>query len=518
MGEMTRRDFLKVSGLASFFALSPQAEDLVKLVSRTPSVSKAVIFLVGDGWPLGVLNAYMEYAKRVFGIQTNLQRLFDDPHARTGLTITSSLSSVVTDSAPASVAWGTGSKTANRYLAVLPDGRILKTIAELAKERELGVGFVTTTRLTHATPAAWYSHNPNRDAEDDIAVDLFNIRPDVALGGGSRHFDPSRRGDKRDLWTEFSRQGYQVVRTREELKKASLDRPILGTFNVSHMSYYVDRVNDRSLGYTEPTLAEMTAVALAILSRRNRRGFVLQIEAGRIDHAMHANDMAGGLYDCYEMDMTLGVILEFIRINPHTLLIVTSDHGNSMYGINGTGPEYNHSTDALLKYREVKASFEYVKRLMRGKSPAEIKSIFSEYFRIDITDEEAQEVHEKMTKGTGGLLVNDFWYEPEATMGRILSKSIYKGTEAGMETVLRRGNVWFTSTNHTAEDQLYIVRSLRPMRLSGRIDNTDLFKVMCDYLGIRYENPKMTEEEYRRLKVAGITAEEWRRHLELHIA
>lgn len=516
--ELTRRDFLKTSGLAAFLGLMPQAEETLTLIDRLPRVGRNVIFLVGDGWPLGALKAYMEFAKRVFNIQPYFTHLFNDTKTTTGLTITNSLSSIVTDSAPASVAWATGSKTANRMLSVLPDGRQLKTISELAKERGLGIGFVTTTRLTHATPAAWYSHNMNRDAEDDIAIDLLKIEPDVALGGGSRHFDPKRRRDGKDLWQEFAQKGYQVVTTREELKKISPKRPVLGTFNASHLSYFIDRLNDSNLGNVEPTLPEMTAVALSVLSQRNPRGFVLQIEAGRIDHALHANDMAGGLYDVYEMDMTLGVILNFIKKNPNTLLIITSDHGNSMYGINGTGPEYNHATEALLKYKNAKASFEYMKRLMRGKNAEEIRDILINYSGFnDITLEEAQEVHRKLNEGTGGYYINDFWYEPEATMGRILSKSIYKGTESSMETILRRGNVYFTGTNHTSEDQIYIIHSPRKFNLSGRIDNTELYRVMCNFLGITYENPKMSEEEYRSLKIAKITLEDWKRHLDLHI-
>lgn len=516
---LTRREFLKTSGLIGFLGLVPEAEETLNLIKRLPRVRRNIIFLIGDGWPLGALKAYMEFARRVFNIQPYFTHLFNDVHTTTGLVITNSLSSIVTDSAPASVAWGTGSKTANRMLSVLPDGRKLKTICELAKEQGLGIGFVTTTRLTHATPAAWYSHNQNRDAEDDIALDLLKLEPDVALGGGSRHFDPKRRRDGRDLWQEFAQKGYQVINQREELKRVSPERPVLGTFNTSHLSYFIDRLNDPNLRRIEPTLPEMTAVALSVLSHRNPRGFVLQVEAGRIDHALHANDMAGGLYDVYEMDMTLGVILNFIKKNPDTLLIVTSDHGNSMYGINGTGPEYNHATEALLKYKNAKASFEYIKRLMRGKSVEEVRDIFINYSGFnDISLEEAQEIHRKLNEGTGGYYINDFWYEPEATMGRILSKSIYRGTEGSMETILRRGNVYFTGTNHTAEDQIYIIRSPRKYNLSGRIDNTELFKVMCAFLRITYENPKMSEEEYRSLKIAKITLEEWKRHLELHIA
>ncbi|MCS7149753.1 MAG: alkaline phosphatase [Caldimicrobium sp.] len=526
MSDLTRRDFLKKTSLASFLALSPASEELLKLSKRFPKSSKGIIFLVGDGWPLGVMKAYMEYARRVFKIEPNLSKLLQDSRTRVSLSVTNSLSSVVTDSAPASVAWATGSKTANRLLASLPDGKKLKTIAELAKDKGMGLGFVTTTRITHATPAGWYSHHLNRDAEDEVALDLLALKPDVAMGGGLRHFLSDKRIDKRDLIAKFRGAGYQVVQTREELKKASLSRPVLGLFADSHLSFYIDRINDRELSTIQPTLPEMTAVALSILGE-NPKGFVLQIEAGRIDHACHNNDVAGALYDTYEMDMTLGVVLSFLEINPHVLLIVTSDHGNSMFGINGTGPEYNHSTEALLKYQKAKASFEYIKAKMRGKSPQEIQSIMAEFTGFsDITVDEAQEIHHRLNNPPL-ILENDFWYEPEATMGRILSKSRYRTIGQGkrgtlpekMEALVRRGNIYFTGTNHTAEDQLLVVRSQTPIKnLPARSDNTYVFKLMCDYLNIRYENPKMTEEEYIAKYTVTIKAEEWEKHLALHVS
>ncbi|MCX8110764.1 MAG: alkaline phosphatase, partial [Syntrophorhabdaceae bacterium] len=216
---MERRDFLKVS-MASFLALvSPAEEAMAKLISSPERKAKGIIFLVGDGWPLGVMKAMYEFKQKKFKEKSQIHDLLKNSRARILLQNTSSLSSVVTDSAPASVAWATGSKTANRMLSSLPDGRTLTTIFELAKQKGVACGLVTTTRITHATPAAWYSHSTNRDSEEDIAVDLLDSGLIVALGGGDRFFDSKKRKDGQDLYAKFRNKGYEIAKNREELLK-----------------------------------------------------------------------------------------------------------------------------------------------------------------------------------------------------------------------------------------------------------------------------------------------------------
>ncbi|GAB6183463.1 alkaline phosphatase [Thermodesulfovibrio hydrogeniphilus] len=515
---MDRRDFLKAS-IGSFLAMLTLSQKVfAKTELSSISGTKGVIFLVGDGWPLGVMKAMNEFMRRKFGEESSLSRLIKNPNSKIYLMNTSSLSSVVTDSAPASVAWATGSKTINRSLSVLPNGKKLKTIFELAKDNGYSCGFVTTTRITHATPAAWYSHNPNRDDEDSIAVDLLNSGLEVAMGGGQKHFSHEKRKDRKDIFNEFKTKGYQVVKTREELLKVSTEKPILGVFNSSHISYFVDRINDKDLGTNQPSLPEMTAIALSILSR-NKKGFVLLVEAGRIDHACHANDAYGAMMDCYELDKTIALLNDFITRNPDVMVIVTSDHGNSGFGINGTGPEYNDATQALLNYNN-KASFEYIIKKMKGQDLKSVKEIFEHYTQQLISMDEAAEIYRHLT-GKRNFVINDIWYEPEATMGNILRKSIYDydGESTKPPARLRRGNVGFTSTNHTAEDQLAIVYSRKSygVELRNLIDNTDLFRVMANYLGIKYSNPTMTPD-MALSHIKPISDKEWELHLDLHIA
>jgi alkaline phosphatase len=362
-----------------------------------------------------------------------------------------------------------------------------------------------------------------RDAEDEIALDYLKLKLDVLLGGGRRHFDPAKRNDGKDLFISFADAGYDVVKDKNSLiskETISSKKPLLGVFSDSHISYYVDRLNNASLGITQPTLAEMTKIALSKLSR-NPKGFILQVEAGRIDHAGHANDAWAGIMDTLELDITLGVINEYLKVHPNTLVIVTSDHGTGGFQVNGTGRGYNNSTEALKKYTAIKASFEVIKREIKGKSAKEIGDIFAHYTTFTLSEKEAAMVHESMQPGYEPY-PGDFVYQPDDTLGEVLCHNIYGKDEKGKikgPAILRRGNVGFTSTNHTGEDQILLAygHKARELGIGRYVDNTHLFDVMCRFFGVNYQNPTMTEEEARPfIKTASL--EEWRRHMELHIA
>jgi alkaline phosphatase len=452
-----------------------------------------------------------ETATRVFGEQdTAFYELMKDSKTLASYMGTASLSSIVTDSAPASAAWSTGSKTVNGLLASLPDGTPLTTILELAKPRGIGTGLVTTTRVTHATPAAWVSHR-GRDLENEIAMDYFDFGPDVLLGGGTRFFDPARRPDGRDLFAEFAASGYDVVRSRSDLNSLNVsDRRIFGTFNNSHISYYVDRVNVPALGAQEPTLAEMTAVALNRLSR-NKKGFILQVEAGRIDHANHANDAWGAIMDTYELDLTLRLIREYIKMNPETLLVLTSDHGCGGFQTNGTGPGYDHSTQSLVKLAPVVASFERLIPMLRGKSLAEIRAIVAAQTSFnDLTDAEVQMIFDSLQPGAR-IYPGDFGDPPATQLGYMLA---HNDNSAG----IRRGNVGFTSNNHSGEDQLLLLHGNGVDRLGVRayVHNTDVFGMMCNWLGLKHKNKRMSAKAATRF-AKPMSEKAWAAHMERHV-
>jgi alkaline phosphatase len=517
---ISRRDLIKLLGAGALYTLLPKRGEAALLPTFEPGKGQGLIFVVGDGMPLGVTRAMHDIRTGVFGhADSSLYARLRDQRSSVGYMGTASLSSIVTDSAPASVAWATGVKTTNRLLATLPDNRPLTTIMELLKKEGYGCGLVTTTRVTHATPAAWVSHQIHRDLEDAIALDQLAFRPDVLLGGGSVHFDATKRPDKKDLYAEFAKAGFDVVRNRKALLAAEpVGRPLMGTFAPSHLAYAVDRLNDKELGAGQPTLPEMTAAALQRLSR-NPRGFILQVEAGRIDHASHSNDAWGAIMDTLELDDTLAVIDTYLAANPNTLVIVTSDHGNSGWGINGTGPDYCDATSALRSYRASKASFEVIIKKMRGKGPAELAEIVREYTGFAIGQDESRMIADAMAPDYAAY-PGDFIYQPDATLAKILSHSSYgKSVKGQPATGVRRGNVGFTSCNHTAEDQLLLAygHKARDLGMDRLVDNTYLFEVMCRYFGISHRNPSMTPTQAQPY-IKAASASEWQRHMKLHIA
>jgi alkaline phosphatase len=315
-----------------------------------------------------------------------------------------------------------------------------------------------------------------------------------------------------------------VVKERGSLlspEVLSSEKPLLGVFSSSHLDYYVDRINQPELAKKEPALPEMTRVALQKLSR-NSKGFILLVEAGRIDHANHNNDAWAAIQETYELDLTLAVIDEFLRMNPKTVVIIASDHGTSCLGINGTGPEYNDSTEALKKYQPIKASLEFIKRKMKkDASLAEIKDLFEQFTTYKISDEEASMISRSM-QPEYRLYHGDYIIQPEATMGKILAHSIYERISDIFwdgKALLRRGNVGFTSTHHTGEDQIVLSYGYKSKEIGlGRyVDNTYLFTAMCEFFGIGYKNPTMTEEEAKPF-IKTVSLSDWIKHMELHVA
>ncbi|RKX55601.1 MAG: alkaline phosphatase, partial [Thermotoga sp.] len=208
---------------------------------------KNVIFLIGDGMGL----AHITLTSYFVGKPLEMMKM---PYS--GLMYTYSANSFVTDSAAAGTALATGYKTFNGMICMTPDGKPVMTLFEAAKKVGKATGVVTTTRVTHATPAAFYAHVKNRDEEKEIARQLVEgTTIDVAFGGGMKHFSE-------ELLEKAKANGFTVVTTREELLNLdpSAVKRVLGIFARSHLSYYVD-------GEDRPSLAEMTRKAIEILSK-----------------------------------------------------------------------------------------------------------------------------------------------------------------------------------------------------------------------------------------------------------
>ncbi len=315
-----------------------------------------VILFVGDGMGLAQREAARLAAYGPAG------RLAMDQLDQISLITTYSANALTTDSAAGATAWSAGRKTNNKFLAVGPDSASLRTILEYARDAGYGTGLVTTTTLTHATPAAFAAHVSDRGAEVEIAEQMLATRPQVMMGGGQifwthRSEAGSKRQDERDLLAEARAAGYEVVQNSEELARLDLRQPrqLLGLFADGNMSYLYDR-----LGEDEPELAAMTRAALEILDH-NERGFFLMVEGGRIDHACHNNDATRAIWEAIAFDQAVAEGIQYARRKNDTLVIVVADHetggmsvGTACYAgfpqisRQGPYPEHGLKLDSLL--------------------------------------------------------------------------------------------------------------------------------------------------------------------------
>ncbi|MFQ2298243.1 alkaline phosphatase [Aeromonas dhakensis] len=350
---------------------------LVGAAQAQASDAKNVILFIGDGMGPTVLTATRLYK---VGEEGNLEIM---KLARSARIKTFSNDAQTTDSAPSMAAYTTGVKMNNEVIAMSSDtkavapgkdvngnkginnctsdnGKPVPTILELAKAAGKSVGAVTTTELTHATPAATYSHICHRDAAYSIAEQAvpggagFNTAlgdgVDVLMGGGANHWTPYNstsnkggRADGRDLTAELTAQGYHYVTTKDDLAGVNSGK-VLGLFSAkSHLDYELDRVA-KGAASTQPSLSEMTAKAIDLLSQ-NSQGYFLMVEGGRIDHALHGTNAKRSLTDAVALDEAVKTALGKVDLKD-TLIVVTADHDHTMT-INGYSAKGNKVLDLV---------------------------------------------------------------------------------------------------------------------------------------------------------------------------
>jgi alkaline phosphatase len=478
MSSLLRRDFLRtgLTGGALLLTSPLGAQPPPPSARRSePGRARNIIFLVSDGMSLGTLAMAERHLRRHAGHGTHWLNLYNRPDVRRALQDTASASSPVTDSAAASSAWGCGHKVKNGSINIDPDGRPHPPILSLAKAAGFGTGIVSTATITHATPAGFVAQVTARAEEGDIAVQYLSSGLDVMLGGGAKFFDPARRADRRDLFADFARVGYHVVRDRAALGRAPAAGPVLGLFAESHLPYALDHRADPALTAAVPPLAELARAALARLAT-GPRGFVLQIEGARIDHAAHANDIGGLLFDQLAFDDAVGVAVEFAAGRDDTLVIVTSDHGNANPGLNGTGGSFDSRGGS---YGDTLACFDRLTRFRQTNvwTLAGLKAAST-----------ADQVRDRVKEATDIALVDD---EIEL-LRRALRKEHREGYRVRNAPLIALGqvlanytSVGWTGIAHTTDYTELAAFGPGSEGLRGLLQNTALFGVMMHALGLK---------------------------------
>jgi alkaline phosphatase len=424
--------------------------------------AKNIILMIGDGMGPAHLHITWLYATRHLGKDLVMIEIMNK--GQTAYMVNDTADSTVTESAAAAVQMATGVKVLARSIGIGPDGKVLKTILEMAKEKGKATGLVTTAGITDATPAAFAAHVERRSEEERIAEQLVNSNVNILFGGRKAFFLPEaeagRRKDARNLIREAKQNGYEFVSTAEEMKKAQGEK-IIGLFNQGSMLFEIDRK-----GSQEPSLAEMASKALDVLSR-NKSGFFLMVEAGRIDHAAHLNDIGALLWDTLAFDEAIRVAYEFQKAHPDTLLIITADHetgGLVVLPFGPTGREYESiNLEAISK---IKGSSERRNKEMgEDPSPEKIKEIMKKYYDIDLTEEQVKIIRENPLK-------------------QLDPKHFYYGRNSAIAFVLRPYHrVGWATDSHSGTPLFLWGIGPGSNKLKGWKHNTEVFKVMKEAYG-----------------------------------
>ncbi|MCH7833102.1 MAG: alkaline phosphatase [Proteobacteria bacterium] len=374
-----------IGGTAYGAEVFPQANDpwfkagqatLAKALKNRPNTgpAKNIIIFIGDGMGVTSYTAGRIWEGQQRG-ETGEENMLSWEHfPYTAFVKTYNTNLQIADSAGTATAWNSGVKvqggmiggdsTVKRGICSTLKGHEARTALELAEMAGMSTGTVSTARLTHATPATTYAHSTDRDFEDDaklakawkdptgckdIARQLIEFPYgdgiEVALGGGRRHFQPNSMGDAenpkkkgkrkdgRDLskeWVKkYKSKGSAFVWNQKQFDAIDPKKTnaLLGLFNYSHMQYEADR-KKKDIG-GEPSIAEMTAKAIDILSK-NPKGYWLQVEGGRIDHANHGNNAYRMVADTVAFSDAVAVALKKVDLKD-TLIIVTADHSHVFY-------------------------------------------------------------------------------------------------------------------------------------------------------------------------------------------
>ncbi len=484
----SRRHWLRTAagGLAGAWAVPAWPTEAAP--ERAP---RNIILLVSDGMSVGVPSLAEAFSQQVRGSGTEWWGLARRADCVGGYLDMGSLTSLVTDSAAAASSWGSGSRVVNGTINVLPDGTRLTPMAQIVRSAGRRIGLVTTATITHATPAGFAAVTGNRNDEEDIARQYLDSI-DVLLGGGLEFFDPASRADGRDLLAAYRRAGYAMWSARTQMLAATSERRALGLFSSGHLPYSIDRQHEPTLAERVPTLAEMTDAALAMLVS-SPRGFLLMVEGGRVDHAAHANDAAAILWDQLAFDDAIGRARAFAEARGDTLLVVTTDHGNSNPGLNGMGLDYLDSNDHFERIAAAQSSFSAVRaRLIETASDDTPPN----------ADAAAAAVRE-------GLAVEIEPHEAEAIALSVQTRvpSVLNRQHSAFVGVLGQvlSNYWgvgWTGTRHTAD--LCPVLAIGPgcARFHGLKRNTDLFDDVLTLMGVSFRNPSMSPDQARRVALA----------------
>ena len=460
--------------------------------------AKYVFYFIGDGMGLTQINSAENYQAALKN-KIGVKRLAISKLSTQGYITTYAQNRYITGSAAAATALATGNKTTISTISM--DGKHqknFKTMAEMAKDKGMKVGIITTVDIDHATPACFYAHQPSRNMYFDISLDLVNSGFDFFAGGNFRYLTSKRNNKTINLIEVAKQHGYKYVNTKKEFNKLTKQSgkviaigPILAEGNA--IRYSIDQTSK------DINLADFTSKAIQLLD--NKKGFFIMAEGGKIDWACHANDAATTIHEVIDFDNAVKVALKFYYKHPkQTLIVVVSDHETGGMTLGFAGMGYKSSLQNLkyqkvsfeefsdiisnLKKGKTKPSFEYILKLIKddfgigdkekglGLTKLEKKQIHDAYIRSFSNNSKHFNKKNKMNYKH----VNDQTY--------LLYGGYEPITVAATRILDHKVGIAWTTYSHTGTPVPVHAQGVGEEIFKGYYDNTDVAKKIMQVMGV----------------------------------
>jgi alkaline phosphatase len=488
---------------------------LVLVSGALAGEAKYVFLFIGDGLGISQRNAAEMYLGALQGKngEPRIVKLAMNEMPVQGMFTTYSTNSLITDSAAAGTAFATGKKTASGVIAMDPTGQeSYKTVAQMARDKGMKVGIVSSVSIEHATPATFYAHNPSRKNYYDIACQLTESGFDYFAGGG--FVQPrGKKNDQKSVFDMLDEKGYLVVDTREDFLNLKPGTKTVAINPVLDGSKALPYAMDAGEG--EVSLAEFTTKGIELLD--NPEGFFMMVEGGKIDWACHANDAVAAIRDTLAFDDAVKVALDFYAKHPEeTLVVVVGDHETGGLSLGFAGTKYE---TYFMELQGQKGSYEAFDALLddyrkahTGEGVAapnfeDVIPLVQEFFGLNILADAAREELEKKAaegdKEAQALLatalkpfeVRDL---KEAFMASMMGEKagvsqeeaylLYGGYEpfsiALTHILNQKAGLAWTSYAHTGVPVPVSAMGAGAESFNGYYDNTDIFTKMVALMNL----------------------------------
>ena len=450
---------------------------------KTP---KYIFLFIGDGMTYPQFTAASDYLGAVRTeskhVESDNLTFMDFPISGTATTFDAS--SFCPDSASTATSISTGFKTLSGVINMDETKKIgYETIAEKLKD-QLGykIGVVSSVQINHATPAAFYAHQPSRNNYYEIGLELVGSEFDY-FGGGDFISATGKNGDQESVYALAEKNGYEIADSKEEiLSLTSATEKVIAISPVTvggALPYEVDRKTG------ELSLADFTKKGIDVLF--NEKGFFMMVEGGKIDWACHANDAMAAIKDTIAFDNAVAEAVKFYNKYPNdTLILVTGDHETGGMSIGFAGTKYSTYLPQLSEQEMSYEAFDEKIASYREKNTsfASVLMDLEIYFGLVTKANSANTIYSNMVMSNYEYDQVKAAYElsmtPEAERSLTeADKLMYGGYEplsmAVTHLLNNKSGIGWTSYSHTGIPAAVFARGLGSQIFSGSYDNTDIF-------------------------------------------